>query len=184
MDWRFKTIMTTLAVAALVSSCQKDSNEGKAGAKLTGSQKQDSNITSLEDMSWLIGKWKSDEGKMKIDVEWKKGDAPNVMSETFKITEPGQKEVSGYQMIKFDPATKRIRSSIYDSKGGSGKAVWFKKGNAWYAKTSFTNADGQQASSLNIYTKVDNNNYTFASENRDAAGKVLPNLGPFKLTKK
>ena len=84
--------------------------------------------------------------------------------------------MSGMQIVGWDPAAKQIRSWVFDSDGGFGEGLWNKKDNRWYIQSTGTSPDGSKSSFVNIITYVDDNTFTWQSVNRVAGGEILPNV--------
>lgn len=143
-----------------------------------------SHFEELKDLNWLAGNWEDEDDNIdvKYDVEWDAN--KNFLTQYFVLNILGQEELSGKQIIGWDPVKKNIHSWIFDSDGGYGESVWSKDGNTWYASVTFTLPKGGRASALHVYKKIDDNTYIFASQNRDVDGKLLPNIGPFKVIRK
>ena len=84
--------------------------------------------------------------------------------------------MAGMQLIGWDPEAKQIRSWVFDSDGGFAEGRWTKKGNRWSITTTGTLPDGGKASSVNVITYVDENQFKWKSLNRTAGGELLPNI--------
>ncbi len=140
-----------------------------------------SHFEQLKELDWLVGNWEDEDDNIdvKYTVAWDKN--KNFLTQHFVLSILGQEELSGMQIIGWDPIAKKIRSWIFDSDGGYGESVWSKEGNRWYAPVTFTMPQGGKASALHVYEKSDDNTYTFASQSREVDGKLLPNIGPFKV---
>lgn len=140
-----------------------------------------SHFEQLKELDWLAGNWidEDDNIDVKYTVEWDKN--KNFLTQHFALSILGLEELSGRQIIGWDPVDKKIHSWIFDSDGGYGESVWSKEGNTWYESLTFTLPQGGKASATHIYQKIDDDTYTFASENRDVGGVLLPNIGPFKI---
>jgi ketosteroid isomerase-like protein len=140
-----------------------------------------SHFDHLKELDWLAGKWVDDDENIDITYvnEWDKN--KNFLTQRFVVTVLGEEEISGSQIIGWNPTAKKIQSWIFDSDGGFGQGIWSKDDNHWAAEINFTLPQEGNASSVHVYTKIDDNTYTFASENREINGKLLPNIGPFKI---
>ena len=141
--------------------------------------------THLKSLEWLIGTWEDDSEY--IDVAYQFGWDPhrNFIQQDFKMKILGEEELSGRQIIGWDPVQNTIRSWIFDSDGGFGECKWTQEGDKiWYVQVKFTLSDGRTASALHIYTKINEDTYTFSSIDRDIDGKLLPDSGPFKIVRK
>ena len=143
-----------------------------------------SQFDHLQEIDWLVGKWIDKDENMEItfDTEWDR--TKNFLTQRFTSKMLGHDEIEGRQVIAWDPIEKTIRSWVFDSDGGFGSGLWTKKDKSWYAHMSYTLADGRRASATLVYTKKDDNSYTFASIGRDVDGEVLPDIDPVTVVRK
>lgn len=145
-----------------------------------------SNYDYLKGLDWLIGNWEDQDPNDNVDVKssfnWELN--KNYIIQQFEMSILGHKDIEGRQIIAWDPVAEQIRSWIFDSDGGFGESKWSKEGDKWYANLVFNMPSGVKASATHIYSKVDDNSFTFASVNRDAGGDLLPDIGPFKVIRK
>lgn len=174
-----RTILcAAIAAALLTCGCERE--------KLKVAQEENTELSphdQLKTLDWLIGSWidTSDNVDVTSTFEW---DADNhFIIQHFSMKKGDEPPLTGQQIIAWDPAEKKIRSWVFDSDGGFGQSLWSGQGDIWYAQTLYTLPDGRKASATHVYTKVDNNTYTFASEGRDIDGKMLPDIGPFKAVR-
>lgn len=146
-------------------------------------QQPSSNFEQLKDLAWLVGKWEDSDENIEIlfDNQWDK--YKNFITQHFKMKIYGQDDIEGKQIIAWDPVKDVVRSWIFDSDGGFGEGTWEKVNQSWYATMHFTLSDGTVASSINIYTPVDDHSYTFASVEREVDGEILPDMNPVTVEK-
>lgn len=146
-------------------------------------QEPSSNFEQLKDLAWLVGKWEDSDDNVDIlfDNQWDK--YKNFITQHFKMKIYGEDDIEGKQIIAWDPVKDVIRSWIFDSDGGFGEGTWEKEDTSWYATMHFTLSDGSIASSINIYTPVDDHSYTFASVEREVDGEILPDMDPVTVEK-
>lgn len=146
-------------------------------------QEPPSNFEQLKDLAWLVGKWKDSDDNIDIlfDNQWDKN--KNFIIQHFEMKILGQDNIEGKQIIGWDPMKDVIHSWVFDSDGGFGEGVWEKVNNSWYASMHFTLSDGRPASSINIYTPIDDHSYTFASVEREVDGEILPDMNPVTVDK-
>lgn len=138
---------------------------------------------SLKDIDWLIGTWKTS-GKDAVEVvttySW-------VMNKTFIKVEFSVKDkdrdINGVQMIGVDPSTGQIRSWTFSNEGGFGEAFWRRDGKKWILENSAVLPDGQTSTTSNIFTKVDNDTFTWQSIERIVGEEALPDLPPVRVTR-
>lgn len=143
-----------------------------------------SNSEQLQDLAWLIGDWEDADENSNINLNFKWDKNNNFLIEHFAVKVLGREELTGIQIIGWDPGDQKIRSWVFDSDGGIREGSWSKEGDNWVANMKSTLADGKRASSADIYTKVDSNNFTFSMDARDVDGEILPDVGPVKFIKK
>jgi hypothetical protein len=130
----------------------------------------------LKELEWMVGAWLDEDDQSRIETvcQWTKN--RNFMTRMFSIAVRDRIEMSGLQIIGWDPAAKQIHSWVFDSDGGFGEGVWSKKDNRWYVKSTGTLADGSKSSFVNIITRLDDDTFTWQSIDRVAGGEILPNV--------
>ena len=135
-----------------------------------------SNYEQLKELEWMIGTWVDgdDQDNVVTTCRWTKN--RNFITRMYSVNVRDRIQVSGMQIVGWDPATKQIRSWVFDSDGGFGEATWTKKDNAWHIQTTGIAPGGSKSSSVNIITYVDDNTLTWQSVNRVAGGELLPNV--------
>jgi uncharacterized protein (TIGR02246 family) len=135
-----------------------------------------SHYEELKELDWLVGSWvdADEQATIKTQIEWTKN--RNFLRRSFAVVIGDQIDMSGMQLIGWDPAEKKIRSWVFDSEGGFSEATWTHKGDQWFIQNSGTLTDGRKASSLNILTYVDNDSFKWKSVNREVNGELLPNV--------
>ncbi len=148
------------------------------------SSETSSHYEQLKELNWLVGKWQDVEDDVEVNslFAWKLN--KNFLEQHFYVQREGKKELEGLQTIGWDPIEKLIRSWIFDSEGGYGESFWQKEGDSWYADTNFVLSDGRKATAMHIYTKVDDNTYSFSSKNRVIDGEDMPDIGPVQIVRK
>jgi uncharacterized protein (TIGR02246 family) len=142
-----------------------------------------SHYEQLKDLEWMIGRWvdQDDDATVVTECNWTRNN--NFLARCFTIQIRDRLDMAGMQIIGWDPATKQIRSWVFDSDGGFGQATWKKKDNRWYVQQSGVLPDGRKSSSVNILTRLDANTCTFQSVNRLVDGELLPNIAEIKVVK-
>lgn len=143
-----------------------------------------SNYQHLKDLEWMIGTWVDQDEHSKIETtsQWTKNQ--NFISRTFTASVEGETDLSGVQLIGWDPVAQNIRSWVFDSDGGFGSATWKKKENRWIVNASATLSDGRRASAIRTITLVDDKTITWQASGRELDGEILPNIEPIQLTRK
>lgn len=135
-----------------------------------------SHYEQLKELEWLVGSWidSDEDSTIETSIEWTKN--RNFLRRSFAVVIGDQIDMSGVQIIGWDPSEKQIRSWTFDSEGGFGTATWTNNGDQWFIQNASTLADGRKASSLNTLTKIDDNAFRWSSVNREIDGELLPNV--------
>lgn len=170
-----------LAVIFLMVSCEQTSHFIPETTQ--GESELTSHYEDLKSLDWLAGEWKDDEKDVDIvySTEWSRN--RNFLIQHFTAQMNDEDVSEGEQIIGWDPAEKKVRSWVFDSDGGFGSSTWVQDGSVWYSTMKFTMPDGRKATGVHVYTKIDDNSYTFASTNRDIDGELLPDIGPIKIVR-
>ncbi len=142
-----------------------------------------SHYEQLKELEWMIGRWvdQDDDATVVTECNWTRNN--NFLTRSFTVQIRDRIDMAGMQIIGWDPATKQIRSWVFDSDGGFGQGTWKKKGNRWYIQQSGVLPDGRKSSSVNIITYADDKTCTLQSVNRTVDGELLPNIEEVKITK-
>ncbi len=142
-----------------------------------------SHYEQLKELGWLVGRWvdEDDEDTVVTECNWTRNN--NFLARSFTVQIRDRIDMAGLQIIGWDPATKQIRSWVFDSDGGFGQGTWKKKGNRWYIQQTGVLHDGRKSSSVNIITYEDDKTCTLQSVNRTVDGELLPNIEEVKITK-
>ncbi len=135
-----------------------------------------SHYDKLQALEWMIGDWKDQAGEIAIQTECRWTRNKNFMTRSFTVSTDGQVEISGMQVVGWDPAEKVIRSWLFDSDGGFATGVWTQQGQRWTVQTTATMADGRKGSSLTVIRPIDENLFGWQKINRLVDGEILPNI--------
>lgn len=135
-----------------------------------------SNYEHLKDLEWMIGAWidGDEESRVEMTYQWTKN--RNFITCMFAVSVGDKIDMSGLQIIGWDPAHKEIRSWVFDSAGGFGQGVWNKKDKSWTIRLTGTLPDGSSTSSTHIITYLKDNAYGWQSVNRIVGGELQPNI--------
>jgi uncharacterized protein (TIGR02246 family) len=131
--------------------------------------------SQLEALKWLIGNWENKDADQTVEtkVEWA-GDK-NFLVRTFKLKDE-EGETNGWEIVGWDPDREEIRSWIFDSNGGFGESSWSYDGGHWLIRASNILPDDSRSTAENLLTKVDDNTFTWESQNRTLGGGSQPSL--------
>src|SRR5262245_30929937 len=130
-----------------------------------------SHYEQLKTLEWMVGSWVDEDKDARVETEcnWTKN--RNLLTRSFSISVGNKIEMSGMQVIGWDPAAKSIRSWTFDSDGGFAEATWTFQKDRWQIRNSGILADGRKASALNILKPVDANSFTWQTTERTAGGE-------------
>jgi uncharacterized protein (TIGR02246 family) len=141
---------------------------------------------NIEDLSWLIGTWRSENGESisKCKYEW--GHYKKFIYCDFSVQiKLKDKTINskGTQVIGVDPAVGLIHSWTFDSEGGIGEASWTWDSNRWVIHSSGTLHDGTELNATNLMTPAGNDSFTWRSVSRTTNGEPLPDLLGIKVVR-
>ena len=152
-------------------------NDGWQICQLTETATPAPNASSqLEALKWLIGNWENNDAAQTVEtkVEWA-GDK-NFLVRTFKLKGAEESETDGWEIVGWDPDRRQIRSWIFDSNGGFGESSWSYDSGNWSIRASNELPDGSRSTAENVLTKVNDNKFTWESQNRTLDGEPQPSL--------
>lgn len=135
----------------------------------------------MKDLEWMIGSWVDDDGEAKLETTCKWTKNQNFIVRSFMVSVEDTIDLSGIQIIGWDPEANKIRSWVFDSDGGFGRATWVKKNDSWIINAAATLPDGRKSSAIKTMTLVDGDTITWKSTGRSLDGEILPNIGPITI---
>ena len=143
-----------------------------------------SHYEQLKTLEWMVGSWVDEDEQARIETEcdWTKN--RNFLRRSYSIVVGDRIEMSGLQVIGWDPAAKTIRSWTFDSDGGFAEATWTHKKDRWFIHNQGVLADGRKASAINVIKPVDANSFTWQTTERTAGGELLPNVDEVLIVRK
>ena len=128
--------------------------------------------SQLQALKWLIGSWENKDADQTVEskVEWA-GDN-NFLVRTFKVR--GEADTDGWEIVGWDPDRQQIRSWIFDSNGGFGESSWSYDDGHWLIRASNVLPDGSRSTAENVLTRIDDDQFTWESQNRTLDGESQP----------
>lgn len=134
-----------------------------------------SNYEKLKDLEWMVGNWLDQDDQVTIETNCQWAKNQNFLVRSFTVAVRDRINLSGMQIIGWDPAAKKIRSWIFDSDGGFAEGSWTKNGNAWHIQNVGTRADGLKVSSVNVIKFVNKDQFTWQIINGQVGDDLVPN---------
>ena len=135
-----------------------------------------SHVQKLQELAWLIGTWVDQDEHATIRTVGQWTANRNFISRSFSVAVDGQVDLSGTEIIGWDPASERIRGWVFDSEGGFSQETWTKKGDRWVVTSAGVLADGRRSSAVLLYQKTDDDHYTWQSTEREVDGEFQPDI--------
>jgi uncharacterized protein (TIGR02246 family) len=142
-----------------------------------------SNYEQLRELEWMVGRWVDQDDKATVVTEcnWTRNN--NFLVRSFLVHVNDRINMSGMQIIGWDPAAKQIRSWVFDSDGGFGQATWKKKEDKWFIQQSGILPDGRKSASVNIIRFVDEKTCMIQSVSRTVDDELLPDIAEVRIVK-
>ncbi len=135
-----------------------------------------SRYEQLKPLEWMIGHWVDRDDDVEIETECKWTKNQSFITRSFAVSAGGQINLSGMQIIGWDPVAKAIRSWAFDSDGGYCEATWTFQKDRWFIQNKGYVADGRMASMTNVIQQVDPNSFTWQTLEWSVGGELLPNI--------
>jgi uncharacterized protein (TIGR02246 family) len=135
-----------------------------------------SHFEKLQELAWLVGTWvdQDDHATIRTVGEWTAN--RNFITRSFSVAVDGHVDLSGTEVIGWDPASERIRGWVFDSEGGFSQETWTKKGDRWVVTSAGVLSDGRRSSAVHIYQKMDDDRYSWQSTEREVDGEFQPDV--------
>ncbi len=137
-----------------------------------------SHYEQLRALEWMVGTWvdqdDDDNATIETEVKWAKN--RNFLTRSYAVTVGDDIQLSGMQVIGWDPAAKAIRSWTFDSDGGFAEAMWERKGDRWYIRNHGILADGRKGTMTNVIKQIDDKSFSWKTIDQTAGGELLPNI--------
>jgi uncharacterized protein (TIGR02246 family) len=143
-----------------------------------------SHYEQLKGLEWMVGNWSDEatDAEAELDCKWTKN--KSFLTRSFKVAIDGQDDVSGIQVVGWDPAAKAIRSWTFDSNGTFAEATWEHRGDRWFIRNRGVLPDGRSATMINVMKPIDENSFTWKTIERTAGGELLPNIDEIRIVRR
>jgi uncharacterized protein (TIGR02246 family) len=128
----------------------------------------------LKELEWLVGDWldESPDSVVRATCRW--SEDRNFLLRDFTIHVQGRSVMTVSERIGWDPATKQIKSWVFDSEGGYGSGLWCRNGNEWIIKSQGILTDGRAASATHVLTLLSPQSARWTSVERTVGDQVVP----------
>jgi uncharacterized protein (TIGR02246 family) len=125
----------------------------------------------FRDLEWMIGDWVAEGPQATAEATCTWGPRKSYILRNVIVTPKADEPISATQWIGWDPIHERIRSFVFDSRGGYGDGVWEKDGDAWVVTSTGVLADGRRTSATNLYSRIDENTALWESVEEEIEGR-------------
>ncbi len=143
-----------------------------------------SHYEQLQELEWMIGEWVDDQGGASVTMQGEWTANRNFISRSFTVMIEDRIDMSGTQVIGWDPAVETIRSWVFDSDGGFTQGIWSRRDDGWSIRAVGVLPDGRKASMVNIIRLIDDDTFTLQSVGREVDGELLPNIDEVTVIRK
>lgn len=130
----------------------------------------------LGDLDWMVGDWVSEDDDQTVRLSCKWSDDKNFLLREIKVKLPEREPLLVTQRIGWDARESQVKSWTFDSEGGHGDSLWFRKGDQWIIEARSTLSDGAQVTGTNRLTKDGDDAFVWESSNGEIEGEPVGNL--------
>jgi len=138
---------------------------------------------AVQELAWLVGEWVTDNPDKAIKIVGRFVLEKHFLLMDYSIPQPDGTTVTVVQMLGYDPATQRLASWTFDSRGGNGSGVWSRSGNVWTGEVDGVLADGRSGSGKLRIKFIDDHSFVYESTDRQVDGQPIADA-TVKYTKK
>lgn len=129
---------------------------------------------NLSDLDWLIGTWVAEEHGNRNESVCRWVSDNHFVERKYTITHVDGSQVSGVQIIGWNPQTQHVQSWTFGPDGSHAVGQWLPVDGGWSAVMQGTTGDGAPSTATNLLTRLDDNAYVWKSVNRTVGSVLLP----------
>ena len=126
---------------------------------------------TLQGLAWMIGDWTAEGAQAAAEISCAWGQNKTYIVAQLKMQPKGDKPVSATQLIGWDPIEQRVRSFLFDSRGGFTEGTWTNEGDAWSVRNTAVLPDGKRVTSTKLFSRVDDNTAIWESLDDESDGQ-------------
>jgi uncharacterized protein (TIGR02246 family) len=137
---------------------------------------KDGPTSGLKNLAWLVGEWSHEDPELKTTIVagWMTGQ--RFLKLEYSVRKKNDEVLALTQIVGWDPTTERLRSWVFDSRGGFGEGSWSRDGQTWTVDIAGVTANGLHGSGTNKWTFVDERTFVFHALDRNLDGQPLPDI--------
>jgi uncharacterized protein (TIGR02246 family) len=138
------------------------------------------NAEHMQDLAFLVGNWQEESGGGSTSsYTW--AAQGNFLVNSFDWSMQDVSVAGGVQWIGWDASEKKMKAWSFLFNGGFAEGVWNKDGDRYKISVRATLRDGKKASATNVFTRIDQDHYSFQLVDRVVDGKRLPDDKPLRM---
>lgn len=126
---------------------------------------------AIDDLGWLIGDWVAEGPHASAEISCSWGKDESYIVTQLKLRPEVGEPFSATQVIGWDPSQQKIRSFMFDSRGGFNEGIWMNEGDGWVVRSTESHPNGKRTASTKIYSRIDENTAIWESIDDDVAGQ-------------
>lgn len=127
----------------------------------------------LRELDWMVGDWISDDDGQTVRLSCKWTADKNFLVREIEVRMPDREPLHVTQRIGWDEREKQIKSWTFDSQGGHGDGLWFRKDKQWIIEAQSVLPDGGVASGTNVLEQDGQNAFHWESSNGHVDGEPV-----------
>lgn len=135
--------------------------------------RSDSAQNRLNELSWMLGEWISDDGKtIRLSCEWSPD--KHFLLREVEVSSPDGAPLRVTQRIGWDAHEKQLKSWNFDSEGGFSDGLWFHQDGRWIVESASVLPDGRLATGANVYALEGDDAFVWESKHSEIDGEPQP----------
>jgi uncharacterized protein (TIGR02246 family) len=131
----------------------------------------------LYDLGWLVGTWTAEERGAKSEVVCRWLPNNSYLERRYKVTAADGTTTEGVQLIGLNPRTGQVVSWGFGFDGGHTIGAWVPRPNGWGIDAAGITPHGVTTHAMNLFTKLDDDAFSWQSVDRTVAGQSRPDTG-------
>jgi hypothetical protein len=137
----------------------------------------------LRELEWLIGDWLDETPDSVVRATCRWSEDQNFLLRDYTINVQGKSVMTVTERIGWDPATRQVRSWVFDSEGGFGSGIWSRSGNEWLIKSWGILPDGRSATATHILTRLGTRSARWVSTERTVGNQSVGDYAEYSLVR-
>ncbi len=138
----------------------------------------------LLELEWLVGDWLDESPDSVVHTTCRWTEDQNFLIRDFTVRVQGKPVMTVSERIGWDPATRQIKSWVFDSEGGHGSGLWSRNGNEWVIKSTGILPDGRTATATHILTRISPQSARWSSVERTVGDQVVPDHAEYVMVRR